>query len=56
MARSTATQAFHAKAGVAARQFKNFLNSKKKFKNEGIYPARDFVHRCKPVPPDVFFP
>jgi hypothetical protein len=29
MARSTATQAVRAKAGVAAHQFKNFLNSKR---------------------------
>jgi hypothetical protein len=27
----------------------------KTFKEQGIYPARDFAHRCKPAPPDVFF-
>jgi hypothetical protein len=25
------------------------------FKERGIYPARDFADRCKPVPPDAFF-
>lgn len=27
----------------------------KTFKERGIYPARDFAHRCQPVPPDAFF-
>jgi len=27
----------------------------KTFKDRGIYPARDFAHRCEPLPPDAFF-
>ena len=25
------------------------------FKDQRIYPARDFAHRCEPAPPDAFF-
>jgi hypothetical protein len=27
----------------------------KTLKDRGIYPARDFAHRCEPIPPDSFF-